>query len=551
MAIFQLPNPPDGFEFAKNGLGEQTGTLIKSAASTLNETARKFASSLPKVPPINFTPPADTNGPSLTETMAAIKNGSINKDITAALGKVANVAESLPSGVADSLASAQAAVAAKMQQAQADLPKLMAIAQANMDLTVKTTLASTGKPPTEEQLKQASGALAIFQDGPALLKAQAESISKTVAEAGANFGAKLPAALNTAGNFAKAGLDKVSSLAVTAGASITSFANSVPAQTIPDPANPGQTIPNPAYTTFAADPANASKLSSLSSLTSSMTTAAAGLTSAFGAIEAKATAAVSGGIADLKAFAAAAQFAQPAGGIMASVRSLAVDTSKVSAAQINKVVAQAAASNPAQPPKPADQITEEKIKEPATPSTTAKPKVAVFKKNPDDKISESFLQAYLKAQQGYGSTFNAATEKSIIDSKINSFYPGYADLRDRAKKILADKPDPATHTPEEAYYVEKRRRVKALIESDFLWWKSLERLRDRTNEAGRGYRTFKQCFEQNLTYGDVPLSVESDLLRSTTLSEEEQKLYYSTYADLIKAKPELALPANLEAPFSA
>jgi hypothetical protein len=548
MAVFQLPNPPDGFEFAKNGLGQETGTLIKSAAATLNDSAKKIASNFPKPPAnlFNFTVPVDSNGPSLTDTMNAIKSGAINKDITASLSKIGEVSGSLPADVAGPLAQARADIADKMSAAQAQLPKLMAVAQANMDLTVKMSLASTGQPPSEEQLKQASGALAIFQDGPALLKTQAENISKSVAQAGPAFGASLPAALNSVGNFAKAGLNKVTELATTAGASITSFANSVPSQTIPDPVNPGQTIPNPAYTTFASDPANASKLSSLSSLTTAVSTAAAGLTSAFGAVEAKASAAVAGGIADLKAFAAASQLAQPAGGIMAQVRSIAVDTSKVSSDQINKIISQAAASNPAAPPKPPEAEATKVVKSPddttaPTPDSPL-PKKAIFDKNPSDKISVAFCQAYLaKVEEGIAWR-KQLTATSAYEAKLNAFYPNYVSIRDKGDQIKKAKPDPATRTEEENLIVAKREALKAVATQYFLYRANTTKVWNQVNVRIEQYDLLRKLYFADKRYGDCPRSIETAISTSAVLTDEEEKLYYATYADLIKAKPEAAVP---------
>jgi hypothetical protein len=549
MPLLNLPDPPAGFDFAKNGLGQDTGTLIKSAASTLNDAAKKVASSFPKFPTGNFKLPIDSNGPSLNATMDAIKNGTINKDITASLSKIADVSSSLPASVSASLASAQSAVAAKMAAAQTQLPKLMAVAQANMDLTTKTALAN-GAPPTEAQLKAASGALAIFQDGPKMLEEQAAGVSKLVAEAGSSFGAKLPAALNTAGNFAKAGLDKVTNLATTAGASITGFANSVPSETIPDPSNPsGPAIPNPAFAAFSAIPENASKLSSLSGLSTSLAGAASGLTSAFGAIESKANAAFSGGIADLKAFGFAASLAQPAGGIMATARSIGIDTSKVSSAQINKIIAQAAASNPAQPPKAEDAEATKQVKAPidstgpavvASPTTPTK---AIFDKNPREKISQSFVNAYyLQVQEGID--FRKALA-SKYDEKLNAFYPNYTSIRDGGDKLIKEKPDSATRTEEENNLVEKRLKLKSLAEQYFLYGRNTKKVWDQVNVRIDQYNLLKKLFFEDKRFGDCPISIETAISTSAVLSDAEELLYYATYADLIKAKPEVALPARL------
>jgi hypothetical protein len=550
MPLLNLPSPPDGFSFSLNGLGQQTGTLIKSTASLLNDTAKKIVGSIPKPPENVFAPGADTNGPSLTATMADIKSGAINKDITASLAKINSVAGSLPTEIGNAVAEAQAAVAAKMAEAQAQLPKLLAIAQANMELTTKTSLAN-GTPPTEAQLKAASGSLAIFQDGPAALKAQAESISKKVAEAGKDFGAKLPAALDTASNFAKAGLDKISSLATSAGSSISSFASTVPPQSIPDPFNPnGPPIANPAYASFIANPTNASKVSSLNSLSSNLATAAAGLTSAFAVIEAKANTAVSGGIADLKAFAAAAQFAQPAGGIMAAARSISIDATKVSAAQINKVVAQSAAGSVATSPKADDaSVKETKLSEPAQTTATAT-KTGIFDKDPNEKISESFVEAYADHWRRTNAYLQTLTAKATFEAKLNAFYPGYVSLKERAVQIVKDKPDPDSRTAEETYYIDKRAKLKGLVDGYFIFYRGIIKTQSQLNERATQYKLLKNLFEQNKTYGDCPKSIETAIRTSAVLSDAEEASLFMTYADLKKAKPELALPDALEAPFT-
>jgi hypothetical protein len=547
MPLLNLPSPPDGFSFSLNGLGQQTGTLVTSAASLLNDTAKKLVGSLPKAPENLFAPGADINGPSLTATMADIKSGAINKDITASLAKISGVAGSLPTDVGNAMAEAQSAIATKMAEAQAQLPKLLAIAQANMELTTKTALAN-GAPPTEAQLREASGSLAIFQDGPAALKAQAESISKTVAEAGKDFGAKLPAALDTVSNFAKAGLDKISTLATSAGSSISSFASGVPTTTIPNP--PGPPITNPAYTSFIANPDNASKVSSLNSLTSNLATAAAGLTSAFAVIEAKANTAVSAGITDLKAFAAAAQFAQPAGGIMAAARSISIDTTKVSAAQINKVVAQSAAGSVATSPKADDaSVKETKLSEPAQTTATAT-KTGIFGKDPNEKISESFVTAYADHWRGTNTYLQSLTAKATFQAKLNAFYPNYVGIKERAVQIEKDKSDPASRTVEETYYVDKRAKLKGLVSEYFVFYKGIIKTQSQLNERATQYKLLKNLFEQNRTYGDCPKSIETAISTSAVLSDAEEANLFMTYADLKKAKPELALPDALDAPFT-
>ncbi len=534
MAILQLPEPPGGFQFAKDGLGKVTSKLVpsisdslKSASNSFTAAKSKFFTNLPKPPSFG----ADTNGPSLLDSMNAIKDGSINKDIAASLGNIGEVTGSLPPAAAAALEASKADVAAKMAKAQADLPKLMAVAQANMDLTVKLSIASTGEPPTEDQLKEASGALTIFQDGPKMLKEQAESISKKVAEAGAAFGAPAPGGLD----FAKAGLAKVTDLAKSAGAKITEFATGVPSETIPDLANPGQTIPNPAFLAFAASPGNASKLSGLASLTSALDGAAAGLTSAFGALEAKADAAVAGGIADLKAFAFASQLAAPAAGAMAAAKEAATDLSKVSALQIAKTNSMAAAAATATPPKntTVDGFTSPKaITEPVN-NNPAPPKKTVWDKNPREKISQSFIETL----SGITDRLLSLTEslEKTFDQDLDSFYPGYDAQRTRSDEIEKNKPNPDDRTDEEKRIVEKRYKLKAIVNSDAMFYQTYLYSKDADNKAVEAFNLLLSLYKSNKRYGDVPLSVEAGFV----FDSSGQPKGFATFAEYKAANPEV------------
>jgi hypothetical protein len=532
--LSKLPTPPAGFDFAKNGLGNATGTLIpsisdslKSVSSSINSASSKFLTNLPQLPTFG----ADTNGPSLVDAMNAIKNGSINNDIAASLGNIGEVAGSLPPGVGGALDSAKAAIAEKMAAAQAELPKLMAVAQANMDLTVKLSISSTGAPPTEEQLKEASGALAIFQDGPAMLKAQAENISKSVAQAGSAFGAALPAGAD----LVKAGLGKVTDLAKSAGAAVTSFASSVPSETIPDPLNPEATIPNPAFAAFSAIPENASKLSSLSSLTGALGGAAAGLTAAFGAIESKANAAVAGGIADLKAFAFASQLAAPASGIMAAAKGAAADLSKISPVQIAKTNQLAATVGSITPAKDTavDGATAPKL--PKDDSTsTATPKTAVFGKNPRDKISESFLGVLDRYSDNMNKLYKTIT--STAERDFDLWYPGYAAQKDKAEAIKKDKPNAEDRTAEENRLVDKREKLRAILKSDAMAYQTIIRGHEAAVKSANIYNTVLALFKTDKTYGDVPLSVEGEF-NSIGESAKEPPKGFATFAEYKAANP--------------
>lgn len=532
MAILQLPDPPSGFQFAKDGLGKTTSTLVPSISDAVKSASSAVSSLNSKVLNNQISIPSfggETNGPSIVDSMNAIKNGSINKDITSSLGKIGDVASSLGEQAGSALASAKDAIATKMAQAQAQLPKLMAIAQANMDLTVKMTLATTGSPPTQDQLKNASGSLAIFQDGPAMLKAQAENISKSVAEAGSAFGAAVPSGVN----LAKAGLDKATDFAKSAGAAVSSFASSVPSQTIPDPSNPGQTITNPAYTAFAADPGNASKLSSLSSLTSSLSTAAGGLTTAFGAIEAKANAAVAGGLADLKAFAFASQLAAPATGIMAAAKEASVDLSKVSPLQIAKINQMASKVTVSTPPKnetvDGPETSDPKLAEGTATAPTAKTKV-IYDMPANDKITQGFVEKYYSVFDTSDKIQKSLTASQLDD--VEYFYPGAKQLR--ADALAFEKIPEADRTAEQTRIIDKRIKLKAVIFEHAMFWQTYKLETAYRNALSTEYNILRSAYMANKTYGDLPLSVEG--VPKSVNSRGEPK-GYATFAEYKAANP--------------
>jgi hypothetical protein len=231
---------------------------------------------------------------------------------------------------------------------------------------------------------------------------------------------------------------------------------------------------------------------------------------------------------------------------MAQVRSIAVDTSKVSPEQINKVISQAAASNPAQPPKPADAEATKVVKAPeestASASGSPLPKTAIFNKNPTDKISLAFVQAYLaKVEEGIAFR-KALTDKAKYEEKLNAFYPNYVSIRDRGEQIKKDKPDPATRTEEENNAVEKREKLKALASQYFLYSANAKKVWNQVNTRIEQYNLLKKLYMEDRRYGDCPTTIETAISTSAVLSDEEESQYYQTYADLIKVRPSLASP---------
>lgn len=608
--LYNIRNAPDGKPIAEPGDPfYQTAESMKNRSKTVNGNVS--AGSLKFFNALSSTTP--DNPPNLSETMEKIKSGAINADITANLGKIGEVSGSLPPESSGQLEAVKASIAAKMAEAQAQLPKLLAMAQANVDILTKKKIAETGQPPTEAEIKAAQGSLTIFQDGPKLLEEKAAEISKAVAQAGTDFGAAISKGLSSAADFTKVGINKVTDLAKTAGAKISEFANGVPSQTIPDPANPGQTIPNPAYATFAADPANAAKLSKLSEVTTTMNSAAADMESKFAAIEEKQATAVTGGMAELKAFAFAAQLSQPATGLKATVQNFSLDTKAFDPTSITKTFAQASKLGPsidtslysktkdedltykgddglvwdrvnaerlrrslpglaaigtprppepplvpAGPTPPKDPATTVKVtKDPTVaedkPATTTTKKRAVFDKDPDEKITNPFVQEYFKVFSVYDAAWQVidkVTKDTSFPTVIQQWYLGnpifdYEKIRDRKLKIDKEKPNPEDRTPEENLIVKQQKFYRQLFLDYSSRVKEAQWVASRRNEIANNYNILREAFQASKTFGDLPPDVESAVMKDGGPLQWEKFVtgpHYRTFADFAKANPDKINP---------
>jgi hypothetical protein len=596
--LYNINNAPDGKKIAEPGDPfYQTADSMKNKNKQISGAVS--AGSLTFFNLLKGTAP--DNPPNLSDTIAKIKDGSINADITANLGKIGEVSGSLPAGANDQLEAAKADIAAKMAAAQAQLPKLLAMAQSNVDILTKKKIAETGKPPTEAEIKAAQGALTIFQDGPKLLESKAAEISKAVAESGKDFGANLSKGLSSAKDFAKAGINKVTDLAKIAGTKITEFASGVPSQTIPDPANPGQTLPNPAYTTFAANPVNAAKIAKVTEVTTKMNEAAADMTTKFAAIETAQASAVSGGMADLKAFAFAAQLSQPATGFKASIQDFTLDKSAFDPASISKTFAQASKLGPsidtslykstkdedltytgddgivwdrvnaerlrrslsglptprpkepplvpAGPTPPKDPLTTVKETKPpiiaeekSTQTTTVK-KRAVFDKDPDEKITNPFVKQYNIVWEVYNKRLEElraeANKVLVSDWYKNTDIVDYISIRDKKQKIEKDKPIASDRTPEENLVIKQQKFYRELFIEYSPVSVETKWVSSRTNEISRGYNTLREAFLASKTFGDLPTSVEEAVMKDGGPKQWKKFVteYYNSFAEFAKANP--------------
>ena len=203
--LYNINNAPDGKKIAEPGDPfYQTAESMKNKNKEIKGLGAKGLSLFNS---LKGSAGPDT-APNLSVTMDKIKSGAIFSDITANLGKIGEVSGSLPGVSNAQLEAAKTDIAAKMEQAKKDLPKLLAMTQARIDILTKRKVAETGKPPSEAEIKEASGALAIFQDGPKLLESKAAEISKDVAIAGKDFGASISKGLSSAKDFSKAGINK-------------------------------------------------------------------------------------------------------------------------------------------------------------------------------------------------------------------------------------------------------------------------------------------------------------------------------------------------------
>lgn len=531
--------------------------------------------------------------PNLSTTIDKIKSGSINADIASALDKIGEVSGSLPAGASADIAAAKTAIAAKMAALQAQLPKLLAMAQMNTDILTKKKIAETGQPPTETEIKAAQGAIAIFQDGPRLLESKAAEVSKEVATAGTDFGAKLTTGLNKAADFAKAGLTKVTALAKTAGVKISEFASGVPSATVPDPANPsGPAIPNPTYVAFAAIPANASKLTSLADIKTKLDSAAADMSSKFAELETVQDAATTSTMADLKAFGFAAKLSQTVTGLAATVQNFALDPTAFDPTSIAKTFSQASQlgasidtslysktkdedltyggddgivwdrSNaerlrrglpglaaigsprpldpplvPAGPTPPKDpstvirEVKTVKIDETPTATTATTKKKAVFDKDLDEKIYNPFVKQYFKVFSIFDTRTNAL-DKEIKDGLMTRWIGSafdFSTLSTNARKVLEDKPDATTRTAEETLLVKQREFYKQLTITYSTEYVKYKWTLERRNEINEQYGILRAAFMAGKAFGDLPTSVETAVMKDS--GPDQWKKFVSGYYD--------------------
>lgn len=575
--LYNIKNAPDGKVISEPGDPlYQTAETMKARDSTLGGISAAALSQYNQ-----FVSEKPVTLPNLNDTMNKIKDGSINADITASLNNISSVSASLPGFLTAGLNAAKEAAAGQMAALQAQLPKLQALAATNVDILTKQSIAATGKPPTEAQIKEASGALAIFQDAPAALRSQAEKLAKSIGSAASAFG-------GAAGNLS---------------ASLTSFVAGTPEQTLINP-DTGLPEPNPAYAAFIANPANAQKLAGLSSLTSSLSGAAGDLTSKFGSLVEGQGLAVDASTANIKAFGFAASLAKKVVGLAAAAKDAALNSSAFDAGSISQTFGAAVRlgpaldtslykntkdddltytgddglvwdrvnterlrrnlagltnKRPAEPP-PVDRGTtppkDENAPKSGTPVATvdsAEPPVPAkkiaFGRKPDDSISNAFVNQYAKLRDVFITFANNAKEIAFDDKEVKAFFGDidFITLRNQLRKIKADKPDPSTYTDAEKLIAKQRAfYVDAYMQGDafgeYAWSVGAQ------NFTLQQYNLLFDLWEAKKKFKDVPLTVEEPILneeyRLGSWKKNFGKDFYKTFAEWQKANPTLTLPTE-------
>lgn len=253
----------------------------------------------------------------VSNTLNDIKSGAAFGNAITSLSSIGTMASNLPSEAAAALSAMQANIAIQMESAMKNISRDISIAAASLDLknTFSQTTGNTGISSAD--ISAALGPLAMLKDGPEMLKSATTKIANNISSFGTKFGADIS---SFKGNLIAS--------AKSAGNAAAEFFNTVPPETIPDPFNPLLQIPNPAYAEFIANKDNASKLGSLSNLTSKVSSLASDLSASVNELEQKANVALSNGIADLKAMALAAKLANPLPDIIASSMKRVVDATK-------------------------------------------------------------------------------------------------------------------------------------------------------------------------------------------------------------------------------
>lgn len=458
-----------------------------------------------------FNIPSYPDGASFSDTLSAIRDGSIFKSMESSINSMTSMASGFSSSISSSLSTALSDVSAQIAAARANMPRDLSIAQSNMEAMAREQIAARSPSSTDipSISSVASGAdnLKVLQQGPALLQSQVSNISTNICSnplVNTSFG------LST-------------SDPATVGAAASSFMTTIPQQTIPDPSNPTQMIVNPAFQTFAANPTNVAKMEALGvpqvdpanptqnlpsvsgNLTSSFSSMASTLTSGFSSLVSAANSARSAAIGNLKANAAAMIFASSHNDVIAQVKNTHIDSSKINPLNMNKGATLAAQYSPATPP-----INTRVNGYPSTGNalTEAKPTTAPAPEAPvDDRVQryeidyyyENVIQPLMEQDKQAREAFMASAE-----------YARVKPLKEKATAIKSAKPDESTRTQEEKDAITEYNTVTAEVKQTQPYITHINAV-NAFNEENRRYKTAVNAYATNASRTTLDAQTRSHL----------------------------------------
>ena len=363
--------------------------------------------------------------PTYAQMLATIKSGEIHKDISGQLSALGNLGIDTTS-ISEVIAKAKASMSIDMAVANAAFAQKAKMAQA-----AGTTLSEADKTA-------AMAPLGVLKNLQSTISTTMTSVASSVSSYGTTLGIS-PSATNPT-----AAINSVAAAA-------TAFSATVPSQTIPDPLNPGQTITNPVYTSFAANPTNASKISALSSINSAASTAGSNLSGTLAGFAAAAAAGKSDIISTLKADAMLASLTKPMPALMSSVTADSLNLNKIDKYAAIKAQEATATVAVQKTPDTIRPSTNTKVTESTPPAPSADTNKLLFKYEVRalEIEKDSKRDAYYKA---FGTTKEATKDEqqtAYLNWFVKLLGPEKNAIREQSVAIQKAKPDAATRTEEE------------------------------------------------------------------------------------------------------
>lgn len=466
-----------------------------------------------------FNIPSYPDGASFSDTLSAIRDGSIFKSMESSVNSIKSMASSFPSTITGALGSAADEVKKLVAAARANLPRDLSIAQSNMEAMAREQIAarlpSSTDIPSISSIASGADNLKVLQEGPSFLQNQVSSISTNMCT---NHLVNTSFGLST-------------SDPATVGAAASSFMTLMPPPVIGG-------VVNPEFQTFAADAGNLAKMQALGisatdpvsgsqlvpqvsgNLTESVTSVAASFNTAsvkdadgniitpakgFSSLVDQANSARSTAISNLKANAAAMIFASSHNDVIAQVKNTHIDSSKINPLNMNKGATLAAQYSPATPP-----INTRVNGYPSTGNalTEPKPTSAPPAEAPvDDRVQRYEIDYY------YENVIQPLMEQDKTAREAFMASPEYArvkPLKERAAAIKRDKPDESTRTQEEKDAIKEYETVTAEVKQTQPYITHINAV-NAFNEENRRYKTAVNAYATNASRTTLDAQTRSHL----------------------------------------